>query len=224
MKDIPTIRGRRYIASLVAEGEHSRQDFKLTIDNAHKIAHSVSAFANAGGGRLLIGVKDNGAIAGVRNEEDVYVVEQAARLYCRPSVDVEFTAYSVGVNTVVIKASIPMAQYKPIRCQEADGRWRAYYRVADENIVAHPLMVKAWEETRPVRFSLDSTVEHLMAFVDSHPEGVHSQEIALALGMSQRRADNLVVNLVRSGLLNFSYHAPHFLIVRNTGEENINTN
>ncbi len=50
MKDLPTIRGRRYIASLVAEGEHSRQDFKLTIDNAHKIAHSVSAFANAEGG------------------------------------------------------------------------------------------------------------------------------------------------------------------------------
>lgn len=218
MKDIPTIRGRRYIASLVAEGEHSRQDFKLTIDNAHKIAHSVSAFANAGGGRLLIGVKDNGTIAGVRNEEDIYVVEQAARLYCSPSVEVEFSAYSVATNVVVIKASIPMAPCKPIRCQEADGRWRAYYRVADENIVAHPLMVKAWEAANPVRFSLDATVERLMAFIDSHAEGVDSQDIALALEMSQRRADNLIVNLVRSGLLTFAYHAPHFRIVRNTGE------
>lgn len=223
MKDIPTIRGRRYIASLVAEGEHSRQDFKLTIDNAHKIAHSVSAFANAEGGHLLIGVKDNGTMAGVRNEEDIYVVEQAARLYCRPSVEVEFTAYSVGVNIVVIKANIPKALSKPIRCQEADGRWRAYYRVADENIVAHPLMVKAWEATTPVRFSLDATVEQLMAFVDSRPEGVSSQDIALALGMSQRRADNLVVNLVRSGLLSFEYHAPHFMIVRNMGEGTVNT-
>lgn len=97
MKDLPTIRGRRYIASLVAEGEHSRQDFKLTIDNAHKIAHSVSAFANAEGGRLLIGVKDNGTIAGVRDEEDVYVVEQAARMLCSPSVEVEFTAYSLSL-------------------------------------------------------------------------------------------------------------------------------
>ncbi len=218
MKDLPTIRGRKHIASLVAEGEHSRQDFKLTIDDAHKIAHSVSAFANASGGRLLIGVKDNGTIAGVRNEEDVYVVEQAARLYCRPSVEVAFTAYSVAANVVVIQAEIPKSECKPVRCQEADGRWRAYYRVADENIVAHPLMVRAWEAVAPVRFCLDARVERLMSFIDSRPEGIDSQEVALLLEMSQRRADNLIVNLVRSGLLTFRYHAPHFKIVRNMEE------
>ena len=57
-----------------------------------KIARSLSAFANHSGGSLLIGVKDNGAIAGVRNEEDIYVVEQAAELYCRPAQHLEFTA------------------------------------------------------------------------------------------------------------------------------------
>lgn len=214
MKDLPTIRGRRYIVSLVAEGEHSRQDFKLTIDNAHKIARSVSAFANAEGGRLLIGVKDNGVIDGVRNEEDIYVVEQAARLYCRPSVEVEFKAFSVATNTVVIQASIPRAPYKPVRCQEEDGRWRAYYRVADENIVAHPLMVRAWEDATPIRLRLDSTVDRLLEYLDQHPGGVQTNEVALALQMSQRRADNLILNLMRSGVLTFVYHAQHFLLVR----------
>ena len=88
MKDLHAVRGRYRIQRLVDEGEHQQQDFKFLISDARKIARSVSAFANRDGGRLLIGVKDNGTIAGVRNEEDVYVVEQAAQRYCRPAQEV----------------------------------------------------------------------------------------------------------------------------------------
>ena len=59
----------QYIHQLVAEGEHDHQDFKFEISDARKIARSISAFANTGGGRLLVGVKDNGKIAGVRSDE-----------------------------------------------------------------------------------------------------------------------------------------------------------
>ena len=208
MKDLRAQRGRRYIASLVAEGEHEHQDFKFTISDAHKIAHSVSAFANAGGGRLLIGVKDNGVMAGIRNEEDIYVVEQAARRLCDPPVEVEFTAYRVDEHAIVIKATIPQATVRPVRCREADGRWRAYCRVADENIVAHPLMVRAWQADAPVSFSLDSTAAELLQWLDTQPEGVESTEIALRLGLSQRRADNLIVSLASAGILTFIYRAP----------------
>ncbi len=214
MKDLRAQRGRRYIASLVAEGEHEHQDFKFTISDAHKIAHSVSAFANAGGGRLLIGVKDNGVMAGIRNEEDIYVVEQAARRLCDPPVEVEFTAYRVDEHAIVIKATIPQATVRPVRCREADGRWRAYCRVADENIVAHPLMVRAWQADAPVSFSLDSTAGELLQWLDTQPEGVESTEIALRLGLSQRRADNLIVSLASAGILTFIYRAPRFLIAR----------
>lgn len=46
-----------YIQQLITEGEHVHQDFKFAISDARKIAKSLSAFANTGGGRLLIGVK-----------------------------------------------------------------------------------------------------------------------------------------------------------------------
>ena len=59
----------QYIRQLVSEGEHCHQDFKFEISDARKIARSLSAFANTEGGRLLIGVKDNGKIAGVRSDE-----------------------------------------------------------------------------------------------------------------------------------------------------------
>ena len=55
-----------YIHKLVAEGAHAHEDFKLAISDDRKIAKRLSALANSGSGRLLVGVKDNGRIAGVR--------------------------------------------------------------------------------------------------------------------------------------------------------------
>lgn len=78
MKRIQT--DTQYIQQLVNEGEHIHQDFKFEISDAHKIAKSLSAFANTEGGRLLVGVKDNGKIAGIRSEEEIYMIEAAATM------------------------------------------------------------------------------------------------------------------------------------------------
>lgn len=145
MKDLTPIRGRQYILDLIAQGEHQRQDFKYAISDARKIARTISAFANCEGGHLLVGVKDNGVIAGVRNEEDIYVIEQAAQIYCKPEQIVDFTAFSTGDSGIVIRAKVEKSEFKPVMAQEPDKSWRAYFRVADENIVAHPLMVRTWK-------------------------------------------------------------------------------
>ena len=84
-----------YIHTLIAEGEHQQQDFKFEISDARKIAKTLSAFANTDGGRLLIGVKDNGKIAGVRSEEEKYMIEAAAQLYCVPEVEYTMQTYIV---------------------------------------------------------------------------------------------------------------------------------
>lgn len=78
-------KSRHYIQDLIEEGEHEHQDFKFQISDARKIARSISAFANNSGGHLLVGVKDNGKIAGVRSDEEIYMIEQAAEMYCRPA-------------------------------------------------------------------------------------------------------------------------------------------
>lgn len=215
MKDLPDIKGRHYLLGLVAEGEHSRQDFKFTVSDARKIARSVSAFANAEGGRLLIGVKDNGTVAGVRNEEDIYVVEQAATRYCRPPVEVEFTAFRFDQDKVVIRASVPKAAERPVKCQEPDGSWRAYFRVDDENIVAHPLMVKAWEFNGAVALRLDGPTQQAIEFASSHPDGFQPEHLAVELGISIRRANNLALRLVISGVFGFKYDGHSFLLIRN---------
>ncbi|MEK8053100.1 Fic family protein [Ideonella sp. DXS22W] len=49
----------------VALGEHTRQQFKRTFSNPDALAAELAAFASSGGGTLLIGVDDDGSLAGL---------------------------------------------------------------------------------------------------------------------------------------------------------------
>lgn len=216
MKDIKAIKGKYYINKLIAEGEHEHQDFKFAITDAPKIAHSISAFANNDGGRLLIGVKDNGHIAGIRSEEDIYVIEQAATMYCFPPQELEITAFACEGGAVVVRAEIARAIKRPVYSREADGKWRAFYRVKDENIVAHPVMLKAWERMNvdeDVVFTLSDAESALLSYLDEwgmttiedYMHGAH---------LSRSAAEDIVIRLAASGIIDFSYTGSEFKIVR----------
>jgi predicted HTH transcriptional regulator len=222
MKDLRAIRGRNYIQDLIAEGEHQHQDFKYLISDARKIARSISAFANNDGGHLLIGVKDNGVMAGVRNEEDIYVVEQAADLYCDPPQKIEFTAFNVDHGTVVIRAKIARADSRPVCVKEADGKLKAYYRVKDENIVAHPLMVEMWRKRESddsrsaLVMRLSDCESALLALLDEAGEtGMSERDIAVRLHRSQSEINRLIVNLASVGIITFTFNGTRFVIARN---------
>lgn len=218
MKDLKAIRGYKYIAGLVAQGEHEGQDFKLTVNDARKIARTVSAFANNSGGHLLIGVKDNGAIAGIRSEEDIFVVEQAAQCYCEPPQPVDFAAYRAGDAdserpgarpAVVVRAYIAPSDTRPVAVREADGSRRAYYRVADENIAVHPLMVRSWRREADRNgcriYSAGDAGIH-GAVIEAVSRGAATPEaVARAVHASQKSADDAIVDLLVAGALRLAY-------------------
>jgi len=58
------------VKKLIFEGEGLTLDFKKTITSCEKIARTMVAFANNKGGRLLIGVADDGTITGVKSEDE----------------------------------------------------------------------------------------------------------------------------------------------------------
>lgn len=217
MKDIQAQRGRHYIASLVAEGEHEHQDFKFTISDAHKIAHSVSAFANAGGGRLLIGVKDNGVMAGVRNEEDIYVVEQAAEMYCVPPQQLRITAFKTEGGHTVIRVEIDRAARRPVHVKESGGQLRAYYRVRDENIAAPDLLVRAWTRAESKEegtvIEMSGPGRKLLEMATDNSAGVTLEEFMLTAHASRAAAEELAVSLYAMGLIDFRYDGTRFNIV-----------
>lgn len=211
MKDLRPIRGRKYILDQIALGEHEQQDFKYAISDARKIARSLSAFANCKGGHLLVGVKDNGVIAGVRNEEDIFVIEQAAELYCDPPQEIDFTAFNTGESGIVIRARIAAAAQRPVCAQEPDLSWRAYYRVADENIAAHPLMVRAWRmqaSEQSALMSLDGVESALMGAI-AERGSVSIPDALLLVPASRRTVEAAIVRLASLGLITFAHHPRH---------------
>lgn len=149
---------RQYIHKLIREGEHQQQDFKYRVTDAVKLAKSVSAFANTNGGRLLIGVRDDGHLSGVRSEEEIYMMHKAAYSYCRPEASITFDTYRIEGRTIVI-ATIPPSERRPVYALNDEGDARAYIRIADENIVASPVHLALWREER-------KTTGTIMAYTD----------------------------------------------------------
>ncbi len=121
----------------ISEGEHQQQDFKFRIDSSEKIAKTLAAFANTDGGCLLIGVKDNGKIAGVDPEEEYYMIEGAASLHCKPAIDFTTLVYEDENSKKVLEINIKPSPYKPHSCLTERNQWRAYIRQKDENFEAN---------------------------------------------------------------------------------------
>lgn len=215
MKDITAIKGRYYIHELVEQGEHENQDFKFAVSDARKIARSISAFANHSGGRLLIGVKDNGVIAGVRNaEEEIYTVQYAAERYCTPSQPVEFTIFKVDPGVIVVRATVQPAGSLPVMVDEGAGKKRAYYRVADENIVAHPLMVETWKrrtsaDGQTLTFESGSIASRVLQTLADGPMSV--EQIAYKIHATVDTVADTIVTLAASSLLTFHFDGQTFL-------------
>ena len=83
------------------------------------------------------------------------MIETAAQIYCRPEPSVTFHAYKANdEGAQVIVAEVAPSDIRPIYVQEDDGTQKAYIRVADENILAPELLVRAWRRQNSPQGSL----------------------------------------------------------------------
>ena len=192
---------KSFLHKLIAEGEHQQQDFKYKVTDAAKLAKSVSAFANTCGGRLLIGVRDDGHVSGVRSEEEIYMMMSAASDYCRPAADISFETLLTEGRTVVI-AIVKESGDKPIRALCEDGRWKAYIRVDDENIVASPVHLRIWRDELSAQGQLisigDEETRVMKVLENSTPLTVN--QVARHSKVSRHRVIVTLARLVRFGL------------------------
>jgi hypothetical protein len=133
----------RYVKGLIETGENQHLDFKFEISNARKMARTFSAFANTDGGRLLIGVKDNGRISGVRSEEEAYMAESAAHLFCNPAVPFLIKKWIVEGKSI-LEVEVPASHDRPHFVKDEKSEWIAYVRVGDQNIKASSILVNVW--------------------------------------------------------------------------------
>jgi ATP-dependent DNA helicase RecG len=91
------------LATLIAQGESKTLEFKRELPRFEQIVKTVIAFANTSGGRLLVGVDDDGGLVGIAAEE---VFDLQDRLYAslyeqiHPTLTPEI--YTSNVNGILL--------------------------------------------------------------------------------------------------------------------------
>src|SRR5664280_1111794 len=201
-----------YIKRLIQEGENQELDFKFEISESRKIAKTLVAFSNTDGGTLLIGVKDNGNISGIHSDEEFYMVQAAAGMYCKPEVTFKSKRWIVDGKTV-LEVIIPKGTNYPYFAQTEAEKWLAYIRVKDENILATVVHLKVWNNkthNRGILIEYSDKVKKLMEYLELNSSISISKFCRIAF-LPRSAAENILADLIYFGLIETVYKDSHFI-------------
>lgn len=199
-------RKKNHIETLIEQGENQHLDFKFAVNDSRKIARSMVAFANSEGGTLLIGVKDNGTIAGVRTEEELHMVETAASLYTQPVVEFQSMPWNLG-GKKVLEVKVMPGNRKPYRAPDEKGRWMAWVRNHDKNILAPAVLIEFWKkqaEGRQVVIEMGIPEKLLLRLFET--QGLVSlEEFSELIGISRREASRIIIDFMLLGIAEYRF-------------------
>ena len=133
------------LKKLIEDGENQQLDFKFCVSDSRKIARTLAAFSNSDGGKLLIGVRDNGSIAGIKSDEEIYMVDTAAHLFCRPEISYVIKQHTTGAKTI-LEVEVIKGDKRPYQAKDENGKWVTYFRHHDQNLVANKVLLQVWRK------------------------------------------------------------------------------
>lgn len=191
-----------HIQNLIQEGEHQMLDFKFEISDSRRIARSLAAFANTDGGRLLVGVKDNGAIAGVRSDEEIHMIQAAAEMYCQPPVRYSTQEWEINGKTV-LEVIIPKDKAGKHKAPDSQGEYKIFVRVKDENLVADSVLIKVWKSdkfARPARIKFTVPETELLHYLSENKE-ITLQDFQQLAQIGKRKAEAILADFVLVGTI-----------------------
>jgi len=191
------------VKKLIFEGEGVTLDFKKTITSCEKIARTMVSFANNKGGRLLIGVADDGTIKGVKSEdEERYMITKAAHLFSRPALEPVFEEIYVD-DKLVLVVDTPESTLKPHYALAEDGKWWVYVRVKDKSVLASKIVVDVLKRSADnagvlIEYSLKE--KSLLEYLEKMNR-ITVKEYCELIKVGRRAAQRILVNMVLSGVI-----------------------
>ena len=216
----------RRLRELIELGETDMVEFKRRFSDFDKIAKEIIAFANTRGGKILIGVDDDGTIVGVDSEKhEIELVSTTAEFYCDPAIDVDIEIVEInGLDVIVI--NVPESATKPHylvprtnggakrgpvgkgRRQEKevqdDQPRHAYIRQEDRSVIASKeverVLASDHPDAPPLQLHIGKIERALFDYLESHPR-ITLREFRHLVNISERRASRSLVRLVRAGLI-----------------------
>ena len=200
------------IKKYLIDGEGETLDYKQEISSAYKIAKTMVSFANHKGGVLLVGVRDNRSIAGIRSEDEKYMLELAASFYCKPEINLELEEHNIG-GKIILECTIPEGELKPYSAKGEDGKWWVHIRNKDKSLLASKIVVDVVKRQASNKWTLikyGKNEEALLKYLEDN-ERITLQQFRKMVNISKWRASKILVNLISAGvIINHTYEKPEF--------------
>ena len=190
------------LKNLIATGESGFLEFKHKVASPEKIAKEMCAFANFKGGKILIGVSDNGEMIGTESYfEEEFWLNQAAHDLCVPPIDISIEMVHIGNRDILI-VEVPETENKPVYVKNKKKRM-VYIRQADESILASDEMVevlKNGSSDEGITFEYGEREQQLFRFLNEYSH-ITAKRYASLIHVTSYRASRILVNLVSAGVL-----------------------
>ena len=195
----------RELSQLVTLGEGQHLEFKKRVPAPERITKEVIAFANTGGGRLLLGIDDDGAVVGVKDvAEEEYALQQALTRHSDPPVAFTTERIAITKKRNVIVVYVPISAHKPhFLINHPNGARTAYVRVEDMSVEASPeavRLMKARQHPEDVLFEFGEKEQTLMRYLDSYGR-ISVAQFASLVNISLHEASHTLVLLTRANIL-----------------------
>lgn len=194
------------VRKLAALGENVHIEFKRKAAHPDKIVRELIAFANTLGGTLLLGVDDNGMLAGVKYpNEEWLVVEQSLRQHCRPLAQVQPQFVAVTAKKWIVAIHAPISAKRPHRFVQP-GSSEVYLRVNDMSVKASSEMteiIRRRKLNRDVRFTYGPHEQLLMRYLAEH-QRITLGEFRKLTGLNRFKASRKLILLVLADVLNIT--------------------
>lgn len=200
----------RELEQLVELGEGISLEFKRRVPQPERIAKEIVALANTNGGRIVLGVGDDGTIEGFEHiAEQQFLLRQATEAHCTPPVEYETERVVVGDQRDVIVVIVPESRKKPhflvadASSNGSEPTGPVYVRVEDRSVEATDETVQRLREQRPegsVTFEFGDTESLLMRYLDDYGR-ITVPQLAQLADISPEHASQTLLRLTRADLL-----------------------
>lgn len=198
---------RRELQQLVDLGEGISVEFKRRVPQPERIAKEIVALTNTNGGRIVLGVDDDGTIQGVDHaSEEEFLLRQAVEAHARPSVDYDTERIVVEPRCDVIVVTIPESTTKPhvvVTDGASEEEGTAYVRVEARSIEASAETVQELRNQKQqtgVTFEFGETESLLMRYLDDYGR-ISVAQLAQLADISPERASQTLLRLTEADLL-----------------------
>lgn len=206
---------------LLTAGESSTVEYKRKINNPEKLAKEICAFANTKGGVIIIGIDDDGSIKGLKSEKsEMDIVEKACNFYIIPDIQAELQLFDIhgkDLLAVIIKEGTHKPYKAMSHIEDDKVVYQVFIRVGESSVPASSEMgrlLKSQANDKPLRLSIGDKERRLFQYLEKYNRAT-VKDFSGLVNISKRRAEQLLIRLVRAGVLqiNSDTHHDYFTLI-----------